>query len=238
MSPPSKTTSKILTIPRSTEVSGDDLRILITRHKILRLTGLQTDPEAFTSTYDREIEFSNEVWATRVLNPLGRTFVALFPELDVSGLGISYAGGAEGDLRRLILHQWLGQLSLLGPVGYPLDEEVERAPWELFKNIDFERAARDAAGIRSVERVCYVLVGMYVLPEGRGAGNGRRLLEAAVRAVDEERIEKGVIATVVVLVAKENSTAKRLYERAGFTARPDTVDIEREEHWALFLTMG
>ncbi|KAL4938057.1 hypothetical protein BDV06DRAFT_201779 [Aspergillus oleicola] len=230
-----KVADKILIVPKT--VTGEDLRILVTRHKILRLTGLQTDPEAFTSTYERELDFDNETWRNRVLNPLGRIFVTLFPESDSSDLGIQYAGDATGDVKRLILHPWLGQFTLLGPVLFPNTKEAEEKPWELFKDFDFERAAQDVRSIPPGARVVYVIVGMYVLPEGRGAGNGTRLLQAAVTAVDEERSQMGVHVTVSVLVSQENLTARRLYERVGFVARGETVDIDGEAHWPLLLNI-
>ncbi|KAL4790943.1 hypothetical protein BDV19DRAFT_371394 [Aspergillus venezuelensis] len=239
MPPSHKTADKIIIVPKQQHLSDEeDLRILVTRHKILRLTGLQTDPEAFTSTYERELDLSGEVWTNRVLNPLGRIFVTLFPESDSSDLGIRYVGGATGDVRRLLLYPWLGQFTLLGPVIYPRTNEAENTPWELFKDIDYHQAARDATSIRAGERVVYVIVGMYVLPEGRRAGNGQRLLQAAVNAVDEERRRMGRAATISVLVARENPTAKRLYERVGFVAKSETVDIEGEPHWPLTLDVG
>ncbi|KAL4957607.1 hypothetical protein BDW69DRAFT_155930 [Aspergillus filifer] len=239
MPPSHKTADQIIIVPKQPHLSDEeDLRILVTRHKILRLTGLQTDPEAFTSTYERELDFRAEVWTNRVLNPLGRIFVTLFPASDSSDLGIRYLGHATGDVRRLLLYPWLGQLTLLGPLLFPATEGAEDKPWELFKDIDYHQAARDARSIQSGERVVYVIVGMYVLPEGRGAGNGQRLLQAAVNAVNEERRRMGVTATISVLVARENPTATRLYERVGFVAQSETVDFEGEPHWPMALDIG
>ncbi|KAL4908482.1 hypothetical protein BDW74DRAFT_147510 [Aspergillus multicolor] len=124
----------------------------------------------------------------------------------------------------------------MGPVLMPINnEKYKHAPWELFKDIDYSKAARDAQRIPAGSKVLYVLVGMYVLPEGRGVGNGRRLLEAAIEAVKEEASGKSVKAAVVVLVACGNKKAKRLYERVEFVPWEETVDIEGEKHWPMSL---
>ncbi|KAL2814370.1 hypothetical protein BDW59DRAFT_167236 [Aspergillus cavernicola] len=203
-------TDKIISIPKY--LPPDALKLIVTRYKILRLTGLEIDPDAFTSTYARERQFSDENWTARAMNP--GIFVALFPDLRVP-TGIQFDG----------------------QVVFPACEENARsAPWELFKDIDFQDAAKVDIPVGS--RVVYVLVGMYVLPEGRGAGDGRRLVEAAIGAVDREMREKGVNATVVVLVARDNLAAKSLYEQVGFIARGETVDIRGDQNWALSLEIG
>ncbi|OJJ05780.1 hypothetical protein ASPVEDRAFT_55587 [Aspergillus versicolor CBS 583.65] len=220
--------------------SVEVLPILVTRYKVLRLTGLQSDPGAFTRTYDHEVQFSHETWTTRLLNPLSRIFVAVFPDItDPQQIGFHDSSHEWDDVRRLVDIPWLGQLTLIGPAIAPdRGSKASRTPWELFKDIDFGKAAEEAKAIPPGSRVVYTLVGMYVLPEGRGAGNGRRLVEAAITAVYGETTQKGVDATVVVLVAKHNHTAKRLYERVGFVAGSNTVDIEGEQHWALAMNVG
>lgn len=239
MAPETRSADKIITVPK-TLPNPDSLPILVTRYKVLRLTGLQSDPGAFTSTYDREVQFSHETWTARLLNPLSRIFVAVFPDItDPQHIGFHDSSHEWDDVRRLVDIPWLGQLTLIGPAIAPnRGSKASRAPWELFKDIDFGKAAEEAKAIPPGSRVVYTLVGMYVLPEGRGAGNGRRLVEAAITAVYGETTQKGVDATVVVLVAKHNHTAKRLYDRVGFVAGSNTVDIEGEQHWALAMNVG
>lgn len=81
--------------------------------------------------------------------------------------------------------------------------------------------------------------GVYVAPEARGAGVGRRLLEACV---DHARRIDGVLQ-VHLTVASHNSAAVRLYERLGFVRYgrdpralilPDGREID-EELMVLFL---
>ncbi|KAL4816680.1 hypothetical protein BDW67DRAFT_190705 [Aspergillus spinulosporus] len=200
----------------------------------LRLAALQRSPEAFTSTYAREAQFDDKTWTSRVLNPLATIFIALSPDITTENIGARL----DDDENMLMKRAWLGQLTLMGPVFPINDEKATRAPWELFKHIDFEQAARDAAFIPDGSNVVYILFGMYVLPEERGVGNGQRLLEAGIRTVHKESMAKKVNATVIILVARENEKAKRLYERVGFLAWEEVVDIEGEAHWALSLTLA
>ncbi|KAL4748986.1 hypothetical protein BDW72DRAFT_142590 [Aspergillus terricola var. indicus] len=225
--------AEILQIPKQYPTT-ESLTETVARYRTLRLAALQGSPEAFTSTYAREAQFDDKTWTIRVLNPLATIFIALSPDTTSEDIGVSPDG------ENILMKQpWLGQLTLMGPVFFPINNErATRAPWELFEDIDFEQAARDAVTIPAGSNVVYVLVGMYVLPEGRGAGNGQRLLEAAIRAVVEETKVKKVNATVMVLVARENGKAKRLYERVGFVAWEEGVDIEGEAHWALSLTLA
>ncbi|KAL6228893.1 hypothetical protein BDW75DRAFT_250499 [Aspergillus navahoensis] len=210
----------------------ESLAKIVTRYKALRLTALQRSPEAFTSTYAREAQFDDETWTSRVVNPLATILIALSPDPTSKDINM----GSDDDETLLIGRPWLGQLTLLGPVLFPAnDEKAKRAPWELFKNINFEQAAKGFIPVGS--NVVYILVGMYVLPEARGAGNGQRLLEAATRAVDNESKKNKVNALVIILVARENETAKRLYERVGFVAWEEVVDFEGEKHWALSLRL-
>ncbi|KAL5336029.1 hypothetical protein BJX70DRAFT_410086 [Aspergillus crustosus] len=207
---------------------GDEVEHLppvLKKYTSLRLTSLQTNPEAFTSTHAREIQFTEEVWKTRLLNPLAGIFTAVGNGNDDSGW------------EKFSTNTWLGQVSLLGPVLLPPgNREAEDVPWELFKDLDFSQAAK--AVIPAGSKVAYVLDGMYVVPLARGRGVGKGLVGAAVRAVERDSKERGVSATIAVLVLEGNGRAKRVSERAGFVARDGTVDIEGEKAWALFLDIG
>jgi hypothetical protein len=55
----------------------DGIRDWVEKYKAFRLYSLQTAPEAFGSTYAREIAFGDEVWNQRLTNPEAATFVAL-----------------------------------------------------------------------------------------------------------------------------------------------------------------
>lgn len=79
-----------------------------------------------------------------------------------------------------------------------------------------------------------LVVGMYVVPERRGRGIGRALLDAQVEAA---RAVPG-LASLVLTVTEGNAGALALYERAGFalTGRePDALRVAGAAHAKLIL---
>ncbi|KAH6660560.1 hypothetical protein BKA67DRAFT_548434 [Truncatella angustata] len=53
------------------------LDFYLKEYKPFRLTALQQDPDAFGSTYAREVAFTDEDWRKRLSNPIGKTFVVV-----------------------------------------------------------------------------------------------------------------------------------------------------------------
>lgn len=68
----------------------------LTAYKTLRLTALQTDPAAFSSTYAREAAFPEDVWRQRLDSPLKQVLIA---------------SDSEGG--------WIGTAWIIGPSGMP-----------------------------------------------------------------------------------------------------------------------
>ena len=62
----------IIQIPRD----DASVRAYVERYKAFRLLALQTAPEMFGSTYQRELAFSDEVWYTRLASLNATTFIA------------------------------------------------------------------------------------------------------------------------------------------------------------------
>ena len=118
-------------------------------------------------------------------------------------------------------------------LGYAPDSVVFGAEsGELFGmlGVSREKPAKAAHRVR--------LWGMYVAPEHRGKNIGRQLLRAALAPA---RQLSGV-ATVNLSVAETAATARRLYEREGFTVwgvEPDAIrhgpDTVAEYHMQLVL---
>jgi len=63
----------IFQLPRDEE----SIDIWVERYKDFRLLSLKTNPEAFGSTFAREVAFSDEVWRSRIGNPKATTFFAM-----------------------------------------------------------------------------------------------------------------------------------------------------------------
>jgi len=64
---------EILQIPRDDQ----SIHTYVERYKAFRLRALKTNPEAFGSTYAREIAFTDDIWYHRLANPKATTFVTL-----------------------------------------------------------------------------------------------------------------------------------------------------------------
>ena len=62
-------------------------------YKAMRLTSLKDTPDAFGSTYDRELAFSNDIWKSRI-SPQGNTLHLLPLLIEYDGINAGLASGA------------------------------------------------------------------------------------------------------------------------------------------------
>jgi hypothetical protein len=85
---------EIIQIPRDDE----GIRTFVERYKDFRLLSLKVAPEAFGSTLERELAFTDETWYNRLANPQAVTFLAL-----------------QGD-------RVVGSLTIVGPLPFSPDE--------------------------------------------------------------------------------------------------------------------
>ncbi|KAH9885668.1 hypothetical protein F4778DRAFT_760060 [Xylariomycetidae sp. FL2044] len=81
-------------------------RFWLDRYKPFRLHALQTDPDAFGSTYARELAFTDETWLARLRNPSVQTFLA------VRRASSSTSSFSSSSI--------LSSVSLVGPLPLPL----------------------------------------------------------------------------------------------------------------------
>jgi hypothetical protein len=87
-------TFEIIQIPHDDEA----IRKYVERYKEFRLLSLKLAPEAFGSTLERELAFTDETWYDRLANPQAVTFLAL-----------------QGD-------RVLGMLTTVGPLPFSPEE--------------------------------------------------------------------------------------------------------------------
>jgi hypothetical protein len=64
---------EIVHIPHDDE----SVRSYVERFKAFRLLSLKIAPEAFGSTYAREITFTDDIWLDRLASPKANAFIAL-----------------------------------------------------------------------------------------------------------------------------------------------------------------
>ena len=76
----------------------EGIRAFVERYKEFRLLSLELAPEAFGSTLERELAFTDETWYDRLANPRAVTFLAL-----------------QGD-------RVVGSLTTVGPLPFGPDE--------------------------------------------------------------------------------------------------------------------
>ncbi|KAH7915471.1 acyl-CoA N-acyltransferase [Hygrophoropsis aurantiaca] len=88
-------------------ISGDSpSEATIESFSALRLLSLQTDPESFGSTYERELAFNKDIWFQRLSSPFKRTFISSARD----------EGGSD---------RWVGTVTMLGPSEFlPSTSEI------------------------------------------------------------------------------------------------------------------
>ncbi|RFU36047.1 hypothetical protein B7463_g358, partial [Scytalidium lignicola] len=99
----------------------EGVQLNVEKIKTFRLVSLQVSPEAFSSTYAREIAFTDDIWVQRLSNPLATTFIARESGEIVSTSTI--LGPLDDDLDKLLLagNPWTAiadGLTCAGPVLY------------------------------------------------------------------------------------------------------------------------
>ncbi|KAJ3877570.1 hypothetical protein F5051DRAFT_329551 [Lentinula edodes] len=165
----------------------------VDKHASLRLLALRTNPECFSSTLEDESRLSPEQWRGRIDTEDRVTFIAVASEI------------LEHAPFDAPLAKWVGLVTVLTP-------EFLQERW-----VDLPRKFRKFA-MRS-GKPAHVLVSMWVHPEHRHKGLGRRLILQAVDWV-KNRVEKSGVedkrGDVVLEVFKQNTGAIVLYRAMGF----------------------
>ncbi|KAJ5987234.1 hypothetical protein N7451_011599 [Penicillium sp. IBT 35674x] len=229
------TTGEALLIPKTFQ-SQRSLEEIVERYKTLRLHGLQVDPKSFSSTYEIESQFSPAIWRSRLQNPAGQTFVSV-ANSDKQGMDIGTAVPTEPrdsdtSLQRLLRKDWVGIVTLLGPVLYKPDADrgASAKPWDVFikdRKYDIPQSALD--GDIKKEDVAYLVVAMFVLPDARRKKHASQLLETLIQTVRKDAVAREVSkASITIQVEPENGAAQRLYEKLGFEVWDNALPLENK----------
>jgi ribosomal protein S18 acetylase RimI-like enzyme len=228
----------VVELPRSydEQATAKLAPIFAEKSKTLRLHSLQTNPEAFSSTYAREIAFPPEQWLDRLKNPVARTFMAV--DLRETGADESSTlpqTSASDEPAELLetaaIRPWIGSTVLIGPKIFAgALPTASTSPWTLFHLSHAKQPLSAPEETEAPHTKVYMINAVYVLPSGRGLGVGKALVGAAV-AVAEQDAQKADAegeseVAVLVFVEKDNVAATELYRACGF------VDMGEEAYTA------
>ncbi|KAI1972570.1 hypothetical protein LOZ55_005740 [Ophidiomyces ophidiicola] len=229
-----RSTSTVIRIPSI--IPPNFLQKLCVHYRKARLRALQTDPSAFSSTYEREVQFQDNDWIKRLLNPLAQSFVALVKSDNLSPAGNSIwdesdkssKSGVDHDhLKLLSENEWAGMIVLMGPKVLAVDGSESGNPLNAFHSMGAAEAP-DAVSFAGRE-LAYIAASMFVLPEARRQGIGRRLIAESWQAVKKDAMALSALKlNICLLVAGENEPAIQLYRTCGFDIIPGNLGLENK----------
>ena len=154
----------------------------------LRLSALQTNPECFSSTYERESAFTKAQWKERLNGMTGRaTIIASTLSQEDSGF------------------EWVGTVTIIG------HDILQTIPAQLPDIVSHMREPT------------YAMVGMWVHPEHRRRGLGRKLVEGSfawVRGNVAFNTNGNQRKILLLETYRSNENANALYESMGFQQVP------------------
>ncbi|KAK8873214.1 Acyl-CoA N-acyltransferase [Apiospora arundinis] len=210
----------------------------LAQYKPFRLAALKQDPQAFGSTYAREVAFSDETWVQRLDNPRVKTFVAV----------------------RLHDRRILSAVSLIGPM--PSAEQTVTNPTRIVLSAQATPSDRgkekreeghqevekeDELGADNEVSLLYQNTGVYTRPEARGKGLGLKLMATAVECARQEarrllagdgRNNKEQSCQLGVEVYRTNEAAIGFYRKCGFEVRgakvPESEDDENRPEVCMY----
>jgi GNAT superfamily N-acetyltransferase len=173
---------------------------LIAKQRALRLQSLLTSPESFSSTYEREIAFTDADWEARLKNPSAYTLIAVRSSTPRAAYKVKEDHDDHRTDSDYVEGEWVGSAVLVGP------GENRSSPFPIFD-----------------------IYALFVLPEARGTGLGAQLIESAA-SMAQRLASGASRVLVRASVARGNERVLKLYERAGFVEGDDAPEIgERVE---------
>jgi ribosomal protein S18 acetylase RimI-like enzyme len=176
-----------------------NLQTLAAKYRELRLEALQQSPTSFSSTYEIEEQFSDDVWTSRLLTANKETFICA-----------ALSGGGGGTTAAPEDCEWAGQVTMLGPVL----SDVFALPTE---------AGEPAIGDDATEEK-WQMLSLFTLPSHRGKGLGKKLCQEAFRFLvsppnnehQQPQQERATKVRVRIMIKPENWITVNLYRSLGF----------------------
>ncbi|KAF3059405.1 putative acetyltransferase protein [Daldinia childiae] len=165
-------------------------RFYLDYYKPFRLAALEQDPDVFGSTYNREINFSNVDWLSRINNPLVKTFVAV----------------------RLHDRKVLSATSLIGPMPNP---DPASNPFQVSSEMR-DGSDHHCQNHGEASSVYFQISGVYTLPEARRQGLAKILAETAIEEALAYSKQHGKRLELSLVVYTSNGDAISFYESCGF----------------------
>lgn len=214
-------TTDIVKLPKLSEQNqaSPEILDLAQRWRSFRLHALQTAPEAFAASYEIESQHGLEKTIDRMSNSKATHFVAVnhtSQQLNTSHIPRS---------QDVFTAPWAGTIVLLGPLTTESSSRIT-ATKDPFSKI---AASDHVAGIENstlesqegdlttVDSMHFHLNGIFVDTAARGQGLGLALIRAALTEAETLARASGSRSfKATILVDDYNTTAIRLYEKAGF----------------------
>ena len=180
---------------------ADTLQTLAQTFRQFRLLALQSSPNAYTSTFEQEVEFPFNVWLQRLQDEAARHIVATVLLEDEKATIVALSPG-----------DWAGLIVILEKQGYETPDATSAAN---------TRSPFPPTNLRSMEvrtlETWYQLNALFVHPGARRQGLGKALIERALEQIKRVAAASGIYSSKVVIhVDSWNEGARALYSSCGF----------------------
>ena len=210
----------------------DQLKDMANALRRLRLDALQLAPDAYASTYEKEVLFSEDLWLQRLQNSQARHVVAS-EKREGGGKEVDQASRLEQ------FGQWIGLVVVMEKHGSERSSAAVSL-WTYNASQKITTMATERLGTTETPTsVFYQLHGLFVHPSMRRCGLGKALIQESYNYVRTRIIEQGLLsARVDVLVDSWNVSARNLYLSCGFAfVSQDSYDVGGSPRIALSLSV-
>ncbi|MCJ1478644.1 hypothetical protein MMC13_007325 [Lambiella insularis] len=203
----------IRNLPKDRESGGRAQDAIALRE--CRLEALQLAPDAYASTYEIEVKFSDDIWLQRLENPWAQHFVATFEQ----NTERHTSGGKECESGQL--EKWVGLLVVIEKHG---SERTSASTPPSTYNASQRTSVDKGTAVANYSHVTgssadtyYQLHGLFVHPTARQLGLGNKLINESYAYIRARAADVGLRSTRVdVLVDSWNHAARNLYYGCGF----------------------